>query len=346
MKQPRTTDQQSHLWVKDIKEENQVRGLYLAKWKKMGLTRNGAPFLRITLADRSGEIESRMWDKAEDFSSVFNEGDIIDVEGYAGSYRNQIQVTLSSLKVSNDCAEPNLLLETTTKDVAEMMGSLKKILKEIRNSHLNALLDRFLSDQQFISLFKEAPAAKNFHHNYFGGLLEHTLSVCQMAESVALHYPELDRDLLLAGAFLHDIGKVRELKIDHRIDYSDEGRLLGHLILGVSMLDEKGNGLKKFPQALFLRLKHLILSHHGQYEFGSPKRPKFLEAFALHLIDDLDAKMKGLSSFMEKDHREGSWTDFNRLFERFLLKGGIPMVEEETDSDLPRNDGQKMLFSP
>jgi 3'-5' exoribonuclease len=207
-------------------------------------------------------------------------------------------------------------------------------------------VDRFLSDRHFVSMFKRAPAAKKFHHSYLGGLLEHTLSVCQMARSVAGHYQELDRDLMLAGSFLHDIGKIEELKIDHRIEYTDEGRLLGHLILGVSMVDEKAGGLNNFPRELFLRLKHLILSHHGQYEFGSPKRPKFLEAFALHLIDDLDAKMNGLSRFMKRDRQEGSWTDFNRLFERFLLKGGIPVAEAKTDPGLPEDDRQKMLFSP
>ena len=174
--------------------------------------------------------------------------------------------------------------------------------------------------------------------------MEHTLSVCQMTQLVGKHYPELDRDLLIMGAFLHDIGKVRELKFDLRIDYSDEGRLLGHLILGVAMIDEKLTLIKDFPHELALLVKHLILSHHGQYEFGSPKRPKFLEAFALHLIDDLDAKMNGLGRFIEKDPQEGTWTDFNTLFERYLLKGRIPTPEEEIRPTPPKDDKQGVLF--
>ena len=340
-----TEEYGNHLWVRDIKENDTVRGLYLAKVKKSGKTKKGDPYLSITLADRTGEVEARMWERADKFSSKFSEGDILDVEGYAGSYRSQIQITISNLK-SVDKGDPTFFLEETQKDITEMIGSLKEILREIKSSHLKALVDSFLSDHSFVTLFRTAPAAKNFHHNYLGGLLEHTLSVCQMTKSAADHYPELDRDLLLAGAFLHDVGKVRELGFYHHIDYTDEGRLLGHLLLGVAMLDGKLAGLKTFPRELALRLKHLILSHHGQYEFGSPKRPKFLEAFALHLIDDLDAKINGLGRFMEKDQKDGAWTDFNRLFERYFLKGKISVMEEDADSIPPAEGRQKTLFSP
>jgi len=334
----------SHLWVKDIKIDDHVRGHYLAKRKRVGLTKKGDPFLGITLTDRTGEIEARMWDRAEEFSSIFNDGDILDVVGYASSFRDQIQVTLSSLSVAEDGGDPTLFLETTPKDVSKMMTSLRAILRQTKNSHLEALIDKFLSDRQFVSLLKKAPAAKTFHHSYLGGLLEHTYSVCEMSKAVAEHYPELDRDLLLTGAFLHDIGKIRELKFDKVIDYTDEGRLLGHLILGVSMVDEKLSAIKRFPQGLSLRLKHLILSHHGQYEFGSPKRPKFLEAFALHLIDDLDAKMNGLGRFMEKDRQEGAWTDFNRLFERYFLKEGISAKGTGRDAVPSEEERQEVLF--
>lgn len=339
------TEPASHLWVKDIQEDNRVSGLYLAKMKKMGLTKKGDPFLSLTLADQTGEVESRVWDNAEALSSLFKEGDVLEVEGYASSYRNRIQVTLSGLKVSQDRVDPSLFLESTPGDIAEMMRSLREILKDLKDPHLKALGDRFLSDRQFVDLFKRAPAAKNFHHSYIGGLLEHTLSVCQLAERITGHYPELDRDLLIMGAFLHDIGKIRELTFDMRIDYTDEGRLLGHLLQGVAMMDEKLAGMKNFPSEVATRLKHLILSHHGQYEFGSPRRPKFLEAFALHLIDDLDAKMNGLGRYIERDRQEGSWTDFNRMFERYLLKGSISENENEPASGQRKDDGQKVLFS-
>jgi 3'-5' exoribonuclease len=334
----------SHIWVKDIKVEDHVRGYYLAKGKRVGLTKKGDPFLRITLTDRTGEIEARVWERAEEFSSIFAEGDILDVVGNASSFRDQIQVTLSSLRVPEDGGDPTLFLETTPKDVSKMMTSLRAILRQTKNTHLKTLIDTFLSDRRFVAVLKKAPAAKSFHHSYLGGLLEHTYSVCEMSKAVAEHYPELDRDLLLAGAFLHDIGKIRELKFDKIIDYTDEGRLLGHLSLGVSMIDEKLSAIKGFPQGLALRLKHLILSHHGQHEFGSPKRPKFLEAFALHLIDDLDAKMNGLGRFMEKDRQEGAWTDFNRLFERYFLKEGFSAGQRGRDAVHDEEERQEVLF--
>ena len=339
-------DKKPHLWIKDLKEAESVQGLYMVKVKRVGTTKKGTPFLSLTLGDRTGEVEAKVWERADTLSPLFREGDVIHVQGRASSYRNQIQVTLSNLKVSEDRrGDPDLFIESSARDVKDMMRALRKILKGIENHFIKSLIDKFLSDRVFITSFKRAPAAKNFHHSYLGGLLEHTLSVCQMGRYVVEHYPELDKDMLMAGAFLHDIGKIKELQFDRQIDYTDEGRLLGHVVLGVTLVDEKLDGLKDFPEELALRLKHLILSHHGQLEFGSPKRPKFLEAYALHLIDDLDAKMNGLGRYMERDRKEGDWTDFNRLFDRYFLKGKIPEAEQKGETDLPEDDRQKVLFS-
>lgn len=337
-------EQRNHQWLSEIKEEDQVRGCYLVKDKRLGSTKKGDSFLSLTLCDRTGEMEARVWERADQYSALFRDGDILEVEGYAGSYRGQVQITLSGLKVAKEIEDPGLFLETSPKDSAKMMASLREVLRSIKNLHMKALVNRFLSDRHFVAQFKKAPAAKNFHHNYIGGLLEHTLSVCQTALLVAEHYPLLDRDLLLTGAFLHDIGKVMELKFERQIDYSDGGRLVGHLVLGVNMMEEKLAGLKDFPAEVRLRLEHLILSHHGEYEFGSPRRPKFLEAFALNLIDDLDAKIMGLSRFMEKDRQEGSWTDFNRMFERYFLKGRLGIPDEKAGSDPSEEEQQKALF--
>ncbi|MBW1804278.1 MAG: HD domain-containing protein [Deltaproteobacteria bacterium] len=345
MKRRTETYSRSHQWIKDLENDAKIHGFYLAKAKRQGLTKKGAPFLSITLGDRTGEIEAKVWDNAEALSTHFKESDIVEIEGMTRSYNNQIQIIVSKIASTETSVDPTLFLEESPKDIGEMMGLLRGVLKKIGNVHLRTVVDCFLADKQFISLFKKAPAAKNFHHGYLGGLLEHTLSVCQMAREVAGHYPDLDQDLMITGAFLHDIGKIREFKFDRMIDYSDEGRLLGHLILGVSMLDDKLGSIKDFPDDLALRLKHLILSHHGQNEFGSPKRPKFLEAFALHLIDDLDAKIAGLRRFMEKDRHEGTWTDYHRLFDRYLLKGKMSVVEE-TGEPLPSGEErQKALFS-
>jgi len=338
-------DSASHVWVKEIKDSDQVRGQYLVKSKRLGSTKKGDPFLSLTLADRSGEIEARVWERANALSSLFSEGDILEIEGAAGSYRGEVQLTLSDLKAVKEIRDPSLFIEVTKQDVTKMMLSLREVLRKIDNPQIKSLLDRFLNDSSFVQLFKKAPAAKNFHHSTVGGLLEHTLSVCRLALLVAEHYPELNRDLLLAGAFLHDVGKVRELGLATSIDYTDEGRLIGHLSLGVSMVDEKLAAMKDFPEEISLRLKHLILSHHGEYEFGSPKQPAFLEAFALHLIDDLDAKMNGLGRFIEKDRQAGRWTDFNRLFDRYFLKGRMPSTDDKNEAPAPEEGRQRGLFS-
>lgn len=338
-------DSVSHLWVKDIKDNDQVRGEYLVKSKRMGSTRKGDPFMSLTLADRSGEIEARVWERASSLSSLFSEGDILEIEGAAGSYRGEVQLTLSDLKTVKEVRDPSLFIEVSQQDVTKMMLSLREVLRKIENPQIKSLTERFLSDSSFVQLLKKAPAAKNFHHSTLGGLLEHTLSVCRLALLVSEHYPELNRDLLLAGAFLHDIGKVRELGVATSIDYTDEGRLIGHLSLGVSMVDEKLAAMEGFPEDISLRLKHLILSHHGEYEFGSPKKPAFLEAVALHLIDDLDAKMNGLGRFMEKDRQAGRWTDFNRLFERYFLKGRISSADDKNEAPPREESRQRGLFS-
>jgi 3'-5' exoribonuclease len=339
-------DSAPHVWITDIKEDDQVRGQYLVKVKRMGSTKKGGSFLSLTLADRTGDLEAKVWERAEAVSRLFNEGDILDIEAYASSYRGQLQLILSELRVVDGIEEPDLFLEVTKQDVPGMMAQLRDILRGIGHSQIKALVDRFLADRKFVALFKKAPAAKSFHHSYIGGLLEHTLSVCRISRTVAEHYPDLDGDLLLAGAFLHDVGKVRELRFGGLIDYTDEGRLLGHLSLGVSMVDEKLASLAGFPEEIGFRLKHMILSHHGEYAFGSPKRPKFLEAFALHLIDDLDAKMNGLKRFMDRDRQEGSWTEFNRLFDRYFLKSGVMNATLEK-MDPPAREGeiQRGLFA-
>lgn len=344
------TDPEHHpgrprLWIKDMKPDDRVGGCYLVTEKRVAKTKNGKPFLSLTLADRTGEVAAKVWDEVEAFSGRFVEGDIVEVEGLLGSFRNQLQMTVSELRAKKDAVDMTLFIEAAPEDPVEMLRSLRQILNGIDDVHLKGLINRFLGDQAFITRFQEAPAAKNFHHSYMGGLLEHTLMVCRLAVEIAGFYPNLDKDLLLAGSFLHDVGKIRELAFAPQIDYTDEGRLLGHLVLGAVMVEEKLKGMKDFPGDRAVKLKHLILSHHGQYEFGSPKVPKFLEAFALNFIDDLDAKMNGLARFMERDPKEGAWTDYNRLFGRYFLKGALEAMEETSGAVDESGDPQGRLFS-
>ena len=335
----------THLWIKEIQEEERVSGCYLVKEKRVLKTRNGKSFLSLTLADKTGEIPAKVWERAEELATLFQEGDIIQIDGHAGSYRDQIQITISGLDPLKEKPDPEIFLESTLEDPSQMMRSLREILRGVEDVNLKGLVDSFLGDRKFVARFKKAPAAKSFHHSYLGGLLEHTLSVCQMAIQVAAHYPQLNRDLLITSAFLHDIGKIKELGYDLQIDYTDEGRLVGHVVLSVTMVDEKLRGLNAFPEPLAIRLKHLILSHHGQYDFGSPKEPKFLEAFALNLIDDLDAKINGLSRFMERDRHEGVWTEFNRMFGKYFLKGNIQPIQKTPEKSTKTDNKQRTLFS-
>jgi len=318
-----TNERPPHPWVDAIHEDDRVSGCYLVKEKRAATARNGKAFMSLILADRTGEIPAKVWERAEALSGLFREGDVVHVEGKAVSYRDQLQVTVSNVDLLKQPPPSEIFVEVSPEDPSEMMRSLREVLRTIQDGHLKGLVDAFLSDREFVARFKKAPAAKAFHHSYLGGLLEHTVSVCRLAVLAADHYPQLHKDLLIAAAFLHDIGKIKELRYDLLIDYTDEGRLVGHVVLGAEMVDEKLKGQKGFPEELAVRLKHLILSHHGQYDFGSPKVPKFLEAFALHLIDDLDAKINGVGRFMERDRHEGSWTDFNRMFGRYFLKGQI-----------------------
>jgi len=335
-----------HIWIKDIKENGKVTGDYLVKSKAVAQTRQGNSFLTLTLGDKTGTVEARVWDRAEEISTQFKEGDIITITGQASTYRNQIQIQIYELKKNKSPADPAIFQESTPKDIPQMLSELKKMAHRIKNRHLRALIESFMADHHFISQLKKAPAAKIFHHCYLGGLLEHTLSVSQMAILAMEHYPDLDGDILLAGAILHDIGKIEELTFELNIEYSDQGRLMGHIVLGVLMVEEKLKTLKDFPSELALRLKHIILSHHGEFDFGSPKRPKFLEAFALHLIDDLDAKINGLGRLLKDDKQEGSWTAFNNLFQRYLFKGDSSAQTNNKGKDKEGNQQQQRYLFP
>ncbi len=334
-----------HIWIKDIKENAKVEGDYLVKSKAVAQTRQGNPFLTLSLGDRTGTVEARVWDRVEFISTQFKEGDIVTITGQASTYRNRIQIQINELKQNKSPVDPVIFHESSPKDITQMFSELKKLTHRIKNRHLRTLIESFMADHQFIWQFKKAPAAKIFHHSYLGGLLEHTLSVAQMAILVNEHYPDLDGDLLLSGAILHDIGKIDELNFELNIEYSDKGRLLGHIVLGILMVEEKLKTLQGFPPELALRLKHLVLSHHGEFDLGSPKRPKFLEAFALHLIDDMDAKINGLSRLLKDDRQEGSWTVFNNLFQRYLFKGDSSAKTNNKGVDIDvKQQEQRYLF--
>lgn len=311
------------IYLKNIRQGDKVASSFLVAEKNMAFSQKGSPYLSVKLKDKTGEIESKVWENAVELDKLFKKGDIIFIEGRAANYKNSIQLSVINIKrIPREEVEPADYLPAVKGDVREMFGELLGHIANVKNPFLKTLLDAFFQNEETVSLFQRAPAAKGFHHIYLGGLLEHTLSVVRLLEKVADHYSALNRDMLIAGGLLHDIGKIYEFSYNSIIDYSDEGRLIGHIVMGVEMIDKKIAAIDNFPQPLALELRHIILSHHGEFEFGSPKRPKTLEALVVHYIDDLDAKFNAFQTFMDNSSDlDSGWTVYNRFLERFLYKG-------------------------
>jgi 3'-5' exoribonuclease len=317
-------------YINEIKENDQVDSLFLVKEKSSGITKTGNAYLKLKLVDHSGEIEGRIWTSVETFANSFEKDDFVHVTGKALSFQEHLQLNITHIE---SIGEEEILFSDffpmADKDPDEMLHALVEISQQIKNPHLNRLLQLFWEDEPFIKRFKMAPASKWLHHNYLGGLLEHTLSLVQLVLKNVTHYEGLNLDLLLTASILHDLGKVDELSYHRSFDYSDEGRLLGHIILGLERVEDKIRQLPDFPKDLSTLLKHLLLSHHGQYIWGSPKRPMTLEAVMLHYLDDLDAKMNGIQQFIKQQTPDGSrWSAYHRIFEQYFY---IPTFWEQME---------------
>ena len=317
-------------YINEIKENDNVESLFLVKEKSSGITKTGNAYLKIKLVDRSGEIEGRIWTSVESYAESFEKDDFVHVIGKAVSFQEHLQLNITRIE---RLGEEEILFPDffpmTEKDIEEMFRSLLEICREIKNPHLNRLLQLFWEDESFTKLFKMAPASKWLHHNYLGGLLEHTLSLVQLVLKNVSHYSGVNLDLLLTASILHDLGKVDELSYHRSFDYSDEGRLLGHIILGIERVEDKIRQLPDFPKDLSMLLKHFLLSHHGQYIWGSPKRPMTLEAVMLHFLDDMDAKINGIQQFIKKQVPDGArWSAYHRIFEQYFY---VPLPWEQVE---------------
>ena len=314
-------------FIKDIKERDQVSDTFLAAKKDVGVSRTGKPYLIVRIMDSTGEMEVRVWEEAEAIARKFDKDDIVLVKGYAVAYQGGLQVNATDVAAVSGEGEGSLrdYLPASVRPPGEMMAELDGVIAGMKDAYLKRLLTGIFSDADLRERFITAPAAKSMHHPYLGGLLEHVLSICSLASLVTAHYKKgINKDLLTAGAILHDIGKIYELTYRRSFDYTDEGKLLGHITIGVGLIDRNIEAIPDFPEETAMLLKHMILSHHGHLEFGSPKRPKTLEAFILYYLDDLDAKVNAVSSLIENDREGGDWTPYLRLFERAVYKGGRP----------------------
>jgi 3'-5' exoribonuclease len=306
--------------VMDIKDRDQVNEVFLVKEKITAMAKNGKPYLTIRLMDKTGEVDAKVWDNADQVGALFEKNDFLAIHAKASVYLGKMQLIISELRrlPEEEVVLADFLPETE-RNIAEMEGELQALLGSLANPWLRTLLGSFFSDPSFMALYRLAPAAKGMHHVYLGGLLEHSLAVAKLVDAVVPLYSGLNRDLLVAGALLHDLGKVREMTYARAFDYTDEGKLIGHISIGVEMVAERIAAIAGFPAELAMLLKHMLLSHHGQYEYGSPKRPKTLEATVLNYLDDLDSKINGIRTHIRKDGElQGNWTSYHRLYDRYF----------------------------
>jgi 3'-5' exoribonuclease len=349
-------------FVSDIRDRTQVDSTFLVKEKISAVARNGKPYLTLHLMDKTGDIEGRVWEDVDTIGSLFEKDDFIRVRAKATVYLGKMQLIVSDLsRVSDEQVSIADFLPEGDRDGIEMLAELSSLVESCSDANLRRLLHSFFNDSAFLELYRTAPAAKGMHHVYLGGLLEHSLAVARLVEQIIPLYPELNRDLLLTGALLHDVGKVREMTYLRSFDYTDEGKLVGHITIGVEMLHEKISAIECFPVGLAMLLKHMILSHHGQYEFGSPKRPKTVEATVLNYLDDLDSKINGIRTHMRKEPASQSrWTAYHRLYDRYFFKNNgheeevgplpesTPTVERQADgaADTRENDNGGFHHTP
>ncbi|HEX9759558.1 MAG TPA: HD domain-containing protein, partial [Candidatus Acidoferrales bacterium] len=272
--------------------------------------------------DRTGSIEARVWDAVEEHSAAFDSDDIVKVKGRVEQYRGRNQLIVEKIRrVEVSEVELADFFPHTAEDVEKLYARLGEIAASVQNPWLARLLTSVVDDPEIAPQLKRAPAAKGMHHAYIGGLLEHMVSLCELCSVVAARYPEVDRDLLLTGAILHDVGKIRELTYDRSFGYSTEGMLLGHILIEYEMLTRKMDAIEGFPERLKTMVQHMLISHHGKMEFGSPKLPMFREALLLHYLDDLDSKMAAIRSALSSADGEGDWTARSPALERRFLRG-------------------------
>jgi 3'-5' exoribonuclease len=308
------------LYAADIRENQLVDAFFLVASKNQGVTKGGSSYLTLKLLDRSGEIEARVWERADDLARGFDRNDFVRVRGQATLYQGKVQIRVQDVtRVDESKVAAEDFLPKSANDPETMLAELQTILRAVKNPHLLALAETCFADEELMNLLKQAPGAKTIHHPYLCGLLEHTLSLLKLILKVVENYRSVDVDLLLIGGFLHDIGKVYEFSFDRAFDYTDAGQLLGHLVMEVELVSKKIDMIPDFPPELALLVKHMLVSHHGAYEFGSPKLPQTLEAVILHSLDDLDGKIQAIQTMPEKE--PGSkWTAFHRAYGRSFYR--------------------------
>ncbi len=311
-------------YVKDYKDGDRVFDIYFCKFKSSAVTKNGKNYENVILQDKTGTIDAKIWDPNNAGIADFEAMDYIEVYGDVTSFNGALQVNVKRVRRCDEGEyDESEYMPISSRNIDEMFGELLDLIGSVENQYLKLLLEKFfVEDEAFAERFKKASAAKTVHHGFIGGLLEHTLGVANLCEYYCKAYPVLKRDLLITAAICHDIGKVREISAFPVNDYTDEGQFLGHIVMGSEMIGEKVKEIDGFPPMLAMELKHLILSHHGDFEFGSPKKPAIMEAVALNYADNTDAKLETFKEILEASHEKG-WLGYNKLFESNLHKTSL-----------------------
>lgn len=306
-------------FIKDYKDGDRVFDIYLCKHKTSAVTKNGKPYDSLILQDKTGTLDAKIWDPGNPGIGEFDTLDYIEVYGEITSFQGALQVNVKRIRKCQEGEyQPSDYLPVSKYDIEEMFAQLQSFIGQVENKYLKQLLQEFfVKDQDFVKVFKQSSAAKTVHHGFVGGLLQHTLSVTRLCDYYCKSYELLNRDLLLTAAICHDIGKTREISLFPENDYTDDGQFLGHIVIGVEMVGEKIHNIPGFPPILACELKHCILAHHGEYEFGSPKKPAIMEAVALNFADNTDAKLQTFTEILENTSETG-WFGFNRLFDSNL----------------------------
>ena len=339
-----------------VRHENKViTSSFVVVSKQIKPKKSGEPYLALTLGDRSGQLEAKMWDNVEEVLEAFEQDDFLKIKGLINKYKQRFQLTIHKLRKLGDSEiEYSDYLPKTTKDVDELWRTLTSFVAGFENAHLRALVEAFMRDPEVAAAYRNAPAAKTLHHAYIGGLLDHVVSLFRSCDLMCRNYPQLNRDLLLTGAFLHDIGKIHELTYNRSFSYTTKGQLLGHMVIELEMMQAKLAGLPGFPEELKTLVEHLIISHHGEYEFGSPKLPMFPEALMLHYLDDLDSKMEAMRAHFEREAtQDGPWTSYNASLgrpllnsEKFLSGKRAAQVEEPAEEPVAAAEPVPAVPSP
>jgi len=316
-------------FVSDLTSGQPVDDIFLVRDKAIATTRDGRPYLNVNLIDRTGKVGAKLWERRDDPGCVqrifesFHKNDFVRVIGRSDLYKETMQLILDDISVADTSSiDISDFLPSADIDPEKVARELKKITDTVVNPYIKKLLEAFFADKGFMARFRRAPAAKKLHQAYLGGLIEHTALLVKMAVAVADFYPHVNRDLLIAGAFLHDIGKIEELEYDRVFDYTDRGRLMGHLAIGARMVQEKIDSIGDFPEETADLLMHLILSHHGEQQFGSPVVPVIPEAVMLHHLDHMDATVWGFLGEVERSSDvEGNWSKFSNVYQRYIFTG-------------------------